>query len=48
LTGIKRSPTQVDVFLKKLGLKRLKTSAIPAKCDVQLQETFKTTTWSRV
>jgi transposase len=48
LTGIKRSPTQVGVFLNKLGLKRLKTSAIPAKCDVQLQETFKKTSWSRL
>jgi transposase len=41
LTGIKRSPTQVGIFLKTLGLKRLKTYAIPAKCDVQAQETFK-------
>ena len=43
LTGLKRSPTQVNIFLKKVGLKRLKTSAIPAKCDVQQQETFKKT-----
>ena len=48
LTGIKRSPTQVGIFLNKLGLKRLKTSAIPAKCDVQLQESLKKTSWSRV
>jgi transposase len=48
LTGIKRSPTQVGIFLKKLGLKRLKTSALPAKCDVKLQETFKKTSSSRV
>jgi len=41
LTGLKRSPTQVGIFLKKLGLKRLKTSAIPAKCNVELQATFK-------
>ena len=47
LTGLKRSPTQVGIFLKKLGLKRLKTSAVPAKCDVQLQASFKKTTWSR-
>ena len=47
LTGIKRSPTQVGIFLEKLGLKRLKTSAIPAKCDVELQATFKKTNWSR-
>ncbi len=48
LTGIKRSPTQVGLFLNKLGLKRLNTSAIPAKCDVPLQETFKKTSSSRV
>jgi transposase len=48
LTGLKRSPTQVGIFLKKLGLKRLKTSTVPAKCDVQQQATFKKTSWSRV
>jgi transposase len=48
LTGIKRSPTQVGVFLKKLGLKRLKTSAIPAKCNLEQQASFKKTTSSRV
>jgi transposase len=48
LTGLKRSPTQVRIFLNKLGLKRLKTSAVPAKCDVQQQETFKKTNWSRL
>jgi transposase len=48
LTGIKRSPTQVGIFLKHLGLKRLKTSAIPAKCDVEQQASFKKTNWSRV
>jgi transposase len=41
LTGIKRSSTQVRSFLKKMGLKRLKTYALPAKCDVEEQETFK-------
>src|SRR2546421_2116947 len=46
LTGLKRSPTQVGKFLKKLGLKRLKTSAIPAKCDVEQQANFKKTNWS--
>ncbi len=43
LTGLKRSPTQVGIFLKKVGLKRLKTSAIPAKCDVERQASFKKT-----
>ena len=48
LTGIKRSPTQTRIFLKKLGLKRLKTYAIPAKCDLEQQATFKKTPLSRV
>jgi transposase len=48
LTGLQRSPTQVGIFLKKLGLKRLKTSAVPAKCDVQEQAAFKKTNWSPV
>jgi transposase len=48
LTGIKRSPTQVGIFLNKLGLKRLKTSAIPAKCDVEQQASFKKMSSSRV
>lgn len=47
LTGLKRSPTQVGIFLKKVGLKRLKTYAVPAKCDVEQQETFKKTNSSR-
>jgi hypothetical protein len=38
----------VGIFLKKLGLKRLKTSGVPAKCDLELQASFKKTTWSRV
>jgi transposase len=47
LTGLKRSPTQVGIFLKKLGLKRLKTYGVPAKCDVEQQAAFKKTNWSR-
>jgi len=46
LTGIKRSAKQVGVFLKTLGLKRLKTYAVPAKIDSQVQETVKKTNWS--
>jgi transposase len=42
LTGIKRSPTQVRKFLKSLGMKPMKVGQIPAKADVQEQETFKT------
>lgn len=48
LTGLRRSPTQVRIFLKTLGLKRLKTSAVPAKCDGEQQATFKKTSWSPV
>lgn len=47
LTGLRRSPTQVRIFLKKLGLKRLKTAAVPAKFDAARQETFKKLSWSR-
>ena len=41
LTGIKRSPTQVRVFLKKLGLRRLKVGCLPARADPQEQAEFK-------
>ncbi|MCI0564063.1 MAG: IS630 family transposase [Nitrososphaera sp.] len=40
LTGIGRSPTQVDKFLKNLGLKRLKVGHIPAKADPEKQRVF--------
>ena len=40
LTGIRRSPTQVDKFLKNLGLKRLKVGHIPAKVDPEKQKAF--------
>ena len=42
-TGIHRRPTQVRAFLKGMGMKFLKVGMIPAKADVQAQETFKTT-----
>ena len=41
LTGIKRSPTQVRVFLTKMGLKRRKAGVVPSKADPQEQEAFK-------
>ena len=41
LTGIKRSPTQVRVFLKKLGFRRLKVGCLPAKADPVQQAEFK-------
>lgn len=40
LTGIRRSPTQVGHFLKKLGLKRRKVGQIPAKADPAQQAAF--------
>ena len=43
LTGVRRSPERVRVFLKHLGLKCRKVGMLPAKADVDVQETFKTT-----
>lgn len=40
LTGLRRSPTQINKFLKKLGLKRRKVGQIPAKADPEKQEQF--------
>ena len=40
LTGIKRSPTQTGSFLKRIGMKRLKTGMVPAKADPEAQEEF--------
>lgn len=41
LTGIRRSATQVRVFLHSLGLRRRKVGMIPAKADIQQQDAFK-------
>jgi len=40
LTGIHRSPTQVRAFMHRLGLKPLKSAAIPAKADPAVQTEF--------
>jgi transposase len=40
LTGIKRSPTQIRQFMRKLGLKPLKVAAIPAKANPDVQAEF--------
>lgn len=40
LTGIRRSPTQVREFLKRLGLKRRKVGQVPAKADPEKQQAF--------
>jgi len=41
LTGIKRSPQRVRVFMTAIGMKFRKTAAIPAKADLDKQEDFK-------
>jgi len=41
LTGITRGPTQVRQFLHALGMTPRKVGTIPAKADVEAQETFK-------
>jgi transposase len=46
LTGIARKPTQVRQFLKALGMQPRKVGMIPAKADVEAQETYKKTLWS--
>jgi transposase len=40
LTGIKRSPTQVRVFMHRVGLKPLKVAQIPAKANPAVQSVF--------
>lgn len=40
LTGIKRSPGRVRIFMKKIGLKLRKVGMIPAKADTEAQEKF--------
>jgi len=42
LTGIKRSPERVRVFMKKLGMNIRKVGMMPAKADVAAQEKFLT------
>jgi hypothetical protein len=41
LTGIKRSPNRVRVFMKQLGLARHKVGTLPARADGEEQEKFK-------
>lgn len=41
LTGLKRSPERVRVFMKKMGMKCRKVGMIPAKANIKAQETFK-------
>jgi len=46
LTGLKLTEKPVKKFLAKLGFKRRKTGGIPAKADIEQQETFKKNSWS--
>ena len=41
LTGLKRSPERLRVFMKKIGMQCRKVGAIPAKADLEKQEDFK-------
>jgi len=40
LTGVRRSPSQVRRYLKKLGMKRRKVGQIPAKANPEAQADF--------
>jgi transposase len=46
-TGITRKPTQVRQFLTALGMRPRTVGMIPAKADVEAQEAFQKTVWSR-
>jgi transposase len=46
LTGVKRIPNRVRIFMTKIGMKFRKTAAIPAKADLEKQEEFKKKCWS--
>jgi transposase len=41
LTGIRRSPTQIRVFLKSMGMRCLKVGSIPAKANTEAQEEYR-------
>lgn len=44
MTGISRSPSQVRAFMKRHGLRYIKTGHIPAKADAQKQQQWMKTT----
>jgi transposase len=52
LTGIKRSPTQIQIFIKKLNYKYLKMGSIPGNGDgndekrEEIREEFKKKSWN--
>ncbi len=46
MTGVKRSPQRVRIFMEKIGMKFRKAAAIPAKADLEKQNEFKKKCWS--
>jgi transposase len=46
LTGIRRSDTRVEVFVKRLGMAFRKTGGVPAKADLAAQEEFLKKSWN--
>jgi transposase len=40
LTGIRRKPSQVRCFLKRIGMKPRRVAAVPAKADLKAQQEF--------
>ena len=46
LTGLKRSETQTRKFLTDVGMSFRKVGVVPAKVDVEKQETFKKKNWN--
>ena len=47
LTGIRRSRTQVHVFLRKLGMRHRKVGSVPSDADPDEQAEFKKNSWSQ-
>jgi transposase len=47
MTGVKRSEQRVRIFMRNIGMKFRKVGAIPSKADLDKQEDFKKTFWSR-
>jgi transposase len=47
LTGIRRSKTQVRVFLRKLGMRHRKVGSVPSNADPDAQAEFKKNSWSQ-
>jgi transposase len=45
LTGIRRSKTQVGVFMRKLGMRYRKVGSVPAGASPDAQEEFKKNSW---